>query len=611
MEDRSLMAQISNINRQNLYLMGNGGFLLSPIPAGKIFTREQLSEEQQEIGKTARTFLDTKLAPRLKDLEEKQCDADGTPLAVRLLKEIGQLGILGVDVPEEYGGLGMDLTTTMYVVEAIGAVGSFGTTCIAHMGIGTLPILFFGTLEQKAKYLPKQVNADWVSCYCLTEPESGSDALSGKTKAVLEGDYYIVNGAKQFITNGTWADVGIVFCRIQDKYSALIVELNSPGVVRGVEEKKMGLHGSSTCSLIFENAKVPKGNLLGNIGDAATIALNILNMGRMELGFATLGGTKKALAYTLDYVKQRKQFGRPIIEFDLQMAKLADMTAGVFAVDSMLYRIVAALDHKIAALPKGPDYWENFIKAIRSFAMEASIAKIQGSELLYAVTTDCVKMLGGYGYIAEYNVERWLRDSVIHMLYEGTNDINRLVIFDFLVRSIYGSTIPFGPFMDELETIIRKRQFVYPDDSQFLSEEKSRVYAGKCLLNFLLNEALMQFGKDIKNNQQLICNISDITIQLYTADSALARANYLSDAGRKEADLAKPIAQLVTSQAINQINTKAWQIFSELCNGKARPALKEKLAWLCSLNQGNENAFALRREIASAVLDKGFSVVGW
>lgn len=607
MEQSSPMTGSPNAGSEELYSLGNGGFLVTPTAPGKIFTREQLTEEQLEMGKTVKTFTDSKVMPKSKELEEKAHDADGTPLIVRLMREAGQLGLLAVDIPEEFGGLSMDLTTTMYVGESMGPSSGFGVTFMCHVGIGTLPILFFGTAEQKAKYLPKLASGEWMSSYGLTEPGSGSDALSGKTKADLDGDFYVLNGTKQFITNGSWADVGIVFARVKDQYSAFIVDLHTPGVTIGAEEKKMGIRGSSTTAWTFENVRVPKENLLGKIGDAAQIALNILNMGRLELGFAALGGAKYVLQKTLEYGKDRKQFGRPIVDFDMQMGRIADMAAGIFATDSILYRIAQAIDKKIAAIPKGPDYYENMIKAIRSFAMEASIAKVESSEMLTNLCIEAVKLHGGYGYVEEYFVERALRDSIINMIFEGTNDINRLVIFDSLVRNIYADGIPFASFMENVEYGLRKRTFAYPEQTKILADEKAKLYGAKQLAAYMVNEAIIRYGKEIKNNQQLMKNIADMIIPLYAADSTIARAHYLIEQGRKEASLAQKIAQLVTYQTTATVRNLTWDLSHEIYEGRERPRDAEKISWLCSLTMAGEkvNSFRLKREISRIVLEKG------
>lgn len=585
--------------------LGNGGFLFGPTLAGDIFTREQLGEEQLEIGKSAKNFMENKVRPLEEKINHKKVDDNGTPVVITLVKEAGALGFLGIDVPEEYGGLEMDFVSTVYLIEELGVSGSFSATALAHKGIGTLPILYFGTPQQKAQYLPKIASGEWISCYALTEANSGSDALSGKTTAVLAGDHYILSGSKQFITNGAWANVGIVFANIDGQYSALIVELEQPGVIRGAEEKKMGIKGSSTTSLTFENVKVPKENLLGNVGDAATIAFNILNVGRLDMGIATVGGAKSVLRRCLSYGKDRKQFGRSIIDFDMQTARVADIAARIFAVDSMVYRIAHAVDEEIKVLEKGPDYYQQLVKVIRSFAMETSIAKVEGSEMLFHACADAIKLFGGYGYIEEYGVEEGMRDCFINMIFEGTNDINRLVIFDFLVRNIYAQGVPFHRFMDEIHRALRSRAFEYPGDKDVLVGPKARLYAAKYLTVYLVQELLLRFGKDIKNNQQGMKNISDMIIQLYSLDTALSRTHYLVKSGNKYADLAQDISRLLAARMLDSVCQSAWEIVNEIADGQNKEALRDNISWLCSLTRGEDNVFALRREITRALLDDG------
>ncbi|NUM32906.1 MAG: acyl-CoA dehydrogenase family protein [Candidatus Brocadiae bacterium] len=588
---------------EKLSLKGSAGFLLGPTPSGTMFTREQFTEEQKEVGKIATDFANSKIRPNDEKIEHKAKEEDGTPTIIKLVKEAGELGLLGIDLPEEYGGLNMDFTTMMCTLENLAINGSYAATHIAHLGIGTLPILFFGNEEQKKKYLPKLATGEWISCYALTEPGSGSDALSGKTKAVLEGDYYILNGTKQYITNGSWADLAIVFARLDNQYTGFIVELNQPGISRGAEEKKMGIKGSSTVSLIFENAKVPKENLLGKVGDAATIALNILNLGRLELGFATLGAAKDVAKYTIEYGKQRKQFARPVIEFDMQMAKLADMVSRIFSLDALIYRTVSGID---AGLKSKGGHSASDVDVIRNYAIEASICKVEGSEMLAQVAGDSVKMMGGYGYCEEYRSEKAVRDCFINMIFEGTNDINRLVIFDFLVKGIYNQEIPFRDFMEMVESSLEKKNLAYPIEDSILSKEKHKVYAAKCLTAWMIQQCIIQHGKDIKNQQQVMKNISDMVIQIYAADSSLSRAHYLLH-DKKHAGLVSSLVRLIVSQSTSAIQNLGSQVFASLWD---TPSQKKQEEWnqLCSWAEYKENIFALKQEIAKATLEEGLFI---
>ena len=584
--------------------IGNGGFLVSPCPPGTIFTREQLNEEQLEIGKVTYDFCKSKIAGCPHDLDKKPVDDDGTPVLVKLFREAAEQGLVSAGIPEEYDGLGMDLITDMFVSENLCRFhASFSVTCIAHLGIGTKPILLFGTEEQKKKYLPKLATGEFMGCYALTEPGSGSDALSGRTEARLEGDHYVLNGSKQFITNGGWADVAVVFTRIEDKYSALIVDLDLDGVSRGAEEKKMGIKGSSTTTLTFDNVKVPKENLLGKLGDAANIALNILNIGRLALGFAVQGGARTVINTTIKYIKERKQFGRSLAEFDMQLAKLADMTVRLFGIESINFRTAAPIDEKINAQKSQGFSAESLIQAVRSFAMESSICKVEGSEAQYNICENAVKMHGGYGYTSEYSVEREFRDCIINMIYEGTNDINRLVIFDFLVRNIYSGGIPYRVFTEEVQQALRTREFNYAYSEVAFEDEKKSVYAAKYAVAYLVEKAILRYGKDISNQQQVIEHISDMLIHLYVADSVIARCHYLKDHG-SYGEVEEAIAKVTTIDRLEKIRTLARRAIWDVAHDYDMDRSREDLEWLLSHTEYNANVFPLKRVIGQAVLEK-------
>jgi alkylation response protein AidB-like acyl-CoA dehydrogenase len=432
--------------------MPGGGFLVAQLPLGKIFTAEDFNETQREFGETTRKFMQNEVIPRAEEIEHK-VEQDGVPLVVRLLREVGELGLLGVEVPEEYGGLGMDKVTAAIVAEALAGCPSFATTVGAHSGIGTLPIVFFGSEAQKQEWLPALVSAQKIGCYALTEPGAGSDALSGKTAArpVENGKYFLISGEKQFITNGAFADVAIVFARVEGQYSSFIVDLHSPGVSRGPEEKKMGIKGSSTTNLVFDEVKVPAENMLGKPGMAAQIALNILNLGRLKLGFSALGNCKYAIDLTTRYASERKQFGQPVITFDMQKGRLADMAVDTYALEALGYRVVGAIDAKREQLEHGERYGERSIEIFRANALECSCVKVAGAETLQSVLDKAIRMHGGYGFIQEYKLEMLARDNVVDNIYEGTNDVNRLTIFDTLARNVLGAGFPFRAFMGVVE----------------------------------------------------------------------------------------------------------------------------------------------------------------
>ncbi|MGE0711141.1 MAG: acyl-CoA dehydrogenase family protein [Planctomycetota bacterium] len=499
-----------------------GGFLVAPVPRAGVFTREQVSEDQQEFADAARRFTEGEVLPRVEEIERGV--KDESPVVLDLLRQAAELGLASIELPEAYGGLGLGLTTSMLCSEALYACASFAATLGAHAGIGTLPIAYFGNEAQRQAYLPQLATAEKISCYLLTEPGNGSDALHGRTTAALsaDGTHFVLNGQKQFITNGSWADMGVVFANIDGKYSALIVDLRAPGVSRGAEEKKMGIRGSSTCGLVFQDVRVPAENLLGKVGDAAKIALNILYVGRMKLGFATLGTTKYAIDKTLEFCSSRKQFGRPVIEFDLQQGKLAEMCAWTYGTDAACYRIVGEVDALIAQLPAGHTPLDE-IAILRRFGLECALIKVSGSETLSRVLYHALRMHGGYGFCEEYQIERLARDNVVETIYEGTNDINRLVAGGALVENAFLGAIPFREGLAEIHASLRAGALEPAATGDLLAGEEVRLTRLKRGLAFACERVLLATGKDIKKEQQVTVSLVDSLMQLYVAESAFAR----------------------------------------------------------------------------------------
>ncbi|MEW6364982.1 MAG: acyl-CoA dehydrogenase family protein [Acidobacteriota bacterium] len=584
---------------------GGGGFLTSPVPSESIFTREKLNEDQIAFGETSRQFVDTEVMTRIEDIEHKKhitFNGQDIPLGIYLLKKGGEIGFLGIDIPEEYGGLGLDKTTAMYVAEVSYGSPSFAVTFGAHTGIGTQPIVLFGNEEQKKKWLPLLASAGLISCYALTEPGAGSDALSGKTKAVLnpEGTHYILNGSKQFITNGGWADIGVVFAGINGQYSAFIVDLRSPGVSRGAEEKKMGIRGSSTTSLTFVDVLVPKENLLGAPGDAAKIALNILNLGRLKLGFGSLGSCKHAINLAVAYGRERRQFGQPIITFDMQRGKLGEMVARTYALDAMAYRAIGAIDADIAQLGQNHDSSDALAAVLKTHALEASIVKIAASETLHNVAVDAVKIHGGYGYIEEYQVERLMRDNVIEMIYEGTNDINRMVVVDSLVRNIFGAAIGFREYMEQVDSACRKNRLAVRAAEGPLGVEIARVTAAKRAVAYAVQEAIVNCGKDIKNEQQVMQAVADCLIALYAMDSTVSRVHAC---GYPAIPVA--IARLTVDRGSAAISGLTRDLINHVVTGGEHAAKLKKLSALNHAHAASVDVFALRRTITDSVIEAG------
>jgi alkylation response protein AidB-like acyl-CoA dehydrogenase len=424
-----------------------GGFLLAETDPQMIFSPESFTSEQRQIAETAEEFVKKEILPELDRIEGQ----DFT-LVVEKMRRCGELGLFLVDVPEEYGGLELDKATSMLLVEKMAPAGSFSITYGGQTGIGLLPLVYYGTPDQKQRYLEKLASGEWIGAYALTEPESGSDALSARTTAVLstDGSHYLLNGVKQFITNSSFADLFTVFAKIDgEHFSAFLVEKGYAGFSVGVEEKKMGLKGSSTTQLFLQDVRVPVENLLGEPGKGHKIAFNVLNVGRLKVAATTCGMAKGACAEAAVYAGTRKQFGRPIGEFGAIREKLADMVTAIFAAETVVYRVAGLLDGRIATLEHGgPDYYDRYQKAIEEYAAECAIAKIFCSEVLDGVVDQAVQIHGGYGYISEYPVERYYRDSRIQRIFEGTNEINRILIPTMLFRRADGGTIDLWGMVD-------------------------------------------------------------------------------------------------------------------------------------------------------------------
>jgi alkylation response protein AidB-like acyl-CoA dehydrogenase len=488
-----------------------GSFLFQPLGRRPIFTTEQLSDEQRMMYQTAREFALREVLPHVAELESKK-----TQRMVELVKRAGELGLLGNDVPEAYGGLGGDKVTSMLLAEATALDASWSSTVMAHNGIGTLPIVFFGTPEQKEKYLPKLANAEWIGAYALTEPGSGSDALAAKCRATLsaDGKHYLLSGTKQFITNAAWADLFVVFAQLEGKFTAFLVEKTFPGVTIGPEEHKLGLHGSSTCPLILENAQVPVENVLGEVGRGHKIAFNILNVGRWKLGAGSLGAAKELLSHAVAYAQERKQFGKAIVEMGAIRKKLAKTAANIFAVEAMCYRVAGLTDEKIAQIAAGDaSYDRKVIEAIEEYAIEASILKVAGSEMWSTAADELLQVWGGYGFLEEYPAARCYRDNRINRIFEGTNEVNRLLVPGTIVKRAMSGLLPLMQAFAES----RAGDFDELDD-------RAAVESAKRATVFALGTALGKYMQALTDEQELLEALADAIIGCFALDSAFARA---------------------------------------------------------------------------------------
>jgi alkylation response protein AidB-like acyl-CoA dehydrogenase len=492
-----------------------GGFLMSPV-AQRVFAREDFSQEQREIESMVREFAKERMAPHREELEVHNAE-----LSRQLLREVGELGLTGIDIPESYGGMELDKTTSAMVVESLTLSGSASwiVTFSAHVGIGTLPIVFFGTEEQKKRFLPKLGSGEFLGAYSLTEAGAGSDALSLKATAEPsdDGESYLLNGSKIYVTNGGWADVYTVFAQLDGKLSAFIVERETEGLRIGPEEKKLGIKGSSTTSLFLENARVPKQNLLGRPGDGGAIALNILNIGRFKLGAADLGACKMCTDLVTEYALERRQFGQPIAHFEAIRKKLAEMVVRTYALDGVIYRTVGLMDDRIATLdPSSSSYNRQAMAALEEFAIENSIAKVLGSETMFKISDQGIQVYGGNGFSEEYPLAGIYRDTRIDRIFEGTNEINRMVIYGYLLKKALMEELP----LREAE----KRWLVAePVEDLFLDWEIRSLDVARRLTLKLLFEAISVYGQDLRNAQIVGEDLADLAIGYFAASSAINR----------------------------------------------------------------------------------------
>ena len=525
--------------------MKGGEFLTRQTSAEEVFIYEDFTEEQKMMYEATKDFIEQEILTNIEKIEKQE----GTVVA-DTLRNAGQLGLLGVSIPEDLGGLGMSFNTSMLIADIIGVAGSFGTTYGAHTGIGTLPILYYGTEEQKQKYIPKLATGEWIGCYCLTEPGAGSDANAGKTNAKLskDGKKYIINGQKIWISNGGFADVHIVFAKIDNdkNHSAFIIEAKTKGISMSPEEVKLGIKGSSTRQIYYENVEVPVENLLGERNGGFGIALNILNIGRIKLCASAIGGAKKLIEQTKLYIDERKQFGTSIGNFGAIKQKLARMEAKTFASESLMYRAGQEIEDRSEDV--------GTIDATADYAIECAIAKVHGSEVLDFVVDEALQSHGGMGYSAEYPIERAYRDSRIARIYEGSNEINRLMLIGQLLKKIKRKEIT-------IDGLVKSSylSLLYPKSSEGIELTKRH----KELLGHLVFITYKKLGKDIMdpNNQQVLLGLADILIEIYASESAILRAEKIGDDNHKQ------MAKFYQYESNQKIRRFASEIADELGGG--------------------------------------------
>ncbi len=551
-----------------------GEFLIKETSAAQVFIPEEFSEEQQMIAATCREFLEREIWPRLDEIDK----AKSPELISSLMDKAGELGLLGTGVPEEYGGFGMSFNTSMLVAEVTGAGHSFSVALSAHTGIGTLPIVYYGNDEQKANYLPKLATGEWKAAYCLTEPDSGSDANSGKSRAKLseDGTHYVLNGQKMWITNGGFADVFIVFAKIEENgqvdknLSAFILEKGFDGITMNEPEHKMGIKGSDTRQLFFNDVKVPVANLLSDRGNGFKIAVNILNIGRIKLGVAAVGGSKEVINNAVNYANERKQFKTSIAQFGAIKHKLAEMAVKVYASESASYRAGQNIDDMIEDLKsQGVNDVTAKLQALEQFAIECAIMKVHGSEALDYVVDEGVQVYGGMGYSADAPMDRAYRDARINRIFEGTNEINRMLVVDMLLkRAMKGELDLMGPAMGVAKEIMSIPDFnTEEEEGLFVAEKKVLKNLKKAAL-MVAGAAVQKFMMNLSNEQEILMNIADMVIEIYAAESVLLRVEKLIGVKGDEAmKLQKQIALVYLHEAVEKINNVGRQAVTSFAEG--------------------------------------------
>jgi len=584
-----------------------GSFLIETSQPENVFTPEDFTDQHKLIAQTAEEFAINEIMPNIERMERKEFS-----VTRELVKKAGDLGLSAVDTPEAYGGLELDKVTSAIIADRIARYGGFSATWGAHTCIGTLPIVYFGTEEQKKKYLPRLATGEIVGAYALSESSSASDSLNSRTRAELsaDGKYYILNGEKMWITNAAFADLFTVFAKVNgEKFTAFLIEHSFPGFTVGPEEHKMGIRGSSTCPLILTDCKVPVENVLGEIGKGHHIAFNVLNVGRFKLGAGCVGSSRNCIEGAINYAKQRKAFGKVIADFGLIREKLANMAAGIFTGESMAYRTVGMMDAAIAASGQAHSADMTLVrKTIDEYAIESSILKVWGSELLDFVVDEMVQIYGGYGFVEEYPAECIYRDSRVNRIFEGTNEINRLVITGFLLKRAMSGQLPLMPAIKRLMDEVLSGPAAGDDDSGPLPNESKLVAGAKKMALFAAGVASQKYMQEIQNQQEIMGAIADMVIETYAMDSVLLRAQKLLDRnGEAQSGLAVAMAQVYLAGAIEKIESAARKVIAAVGEGDM---LRSQMAIIRRLGKHEPvNTIALRQTIAQRLIDAGKYVV--
>lgn len=581
-------------------MIKGGSFLVEDVTLDRVFTPEDFTDEHKMIAKTTEDFVLSEVVPVLDKLENHEFEH-----SVKLLKSAGDIGLLGADVPEEYGGLALDKVSSALIAEKMSRAGGFSITHGAHVGIGSLPIVLFGNEDQKQKYLPKLATGELIAAYALTEPGSGSDALGAKTTAKLnaEGTHYVLNGEKQWITNAGFADVFVVYAKIDgDKFTAFIVEREFSGVSVGAEEKKMGIKSSSTRTLILQDAQVPAENLLGEVGRGHVIAFNILNIGRYKLGVGTVGASKRAFELAVAYTNQRQQFKTPISSFNLTKEKLATMASRLYASESLIYRTVGYFEDRMSQLSADEQKDGKAIAAsIAEYAIECSINKVFGTEVLDYIADEAVQLHGGYGFMQEYEVERIYRDSRINRIFEGTNEINRLLVpGTFLRKAMKGEL----PLLQKAQALQEELLMMMPEEIEDapLAQEKMLVQNAKKIGLLAAGLAAQRYGTKLETEQEVLVNIADIVNNIFAMESAVLRTEKaIQRVGAEKANQKLLYTQIFCQEAFECIEKDAKETLIAAVEGDN---LRMMLSALRKLTRSTPyNVIAKKREASVKLID--------
>ncbi|HEX4757286.1 MAG TPA: acyl-CoA dehydrogenase family protein [Terracidiphilus sp.] len=583
-----------------------GSFLLDNRTPAEVFTPEDMNEEERQIAATAARFAREEILPATEAIEAKE-----PGVLAGLLRKAADLGFTAVDVPEEFGGLALDKVSSTLMTDHISILASFATAFGAHTGIASLPLVWYGTEEQKQRYLPKLASCEWIGSYGLSEASSGSDAMNIRTRAVLsaDGSYYTLNGEKQWITNCGIASLYTVFAKIVDsqagteKFSAFLIERNTPGLTVGAEEHKLGIHGSSTCPLVLSDCKVPAANLLGEAGKGHHIAFNVLNVGRFKLGVACVGGARHAIAHMVRYAKERHAFGKPICEFGMIQRKISASATRLFAAESMAYRMAGMMDARLAQVSVDHAHTaEETRKTVEEYAIECSILKVYGSEMLDLATDELLATMGGYGYVEEYPAERLYRDARINRIFEGTNEINRLIISGWVMKRAMKGQLPLMAAIKRvMDEVMEPPSFDAASEADdVLARETAVLAAIKKIALFAAGVASQRFMTALDQEQEVMADLADTISQIFAFESALLRARKLAEAEKASAKTAAAMTGLLADESMGLAEQAARRVLAACAEGDM---LRTQLAILRRLARFTPgDAVGMSRIVARAAI---------